>query len=211
MVSVFAPHSLWSRRPSAWACGLVVVAVIAGGCGDGDAGSDTTATDDETGDDTSNDTERVAGLTPAEACLDAVMVQQGRFEGNLRGSQSDLVYGGACGQGGPDVFMRVRVPLRADLQVAVRGQGFTPRLGLGTGCVSESTLACGESGQVSLRDVQAGTVLDLAIGMDAAEFDDLTAMLAPEDGPDPLAFVLELGMTQVLAAGVSAAKFGPLC
>lgn len=137
---------------------------------------------------------------PARSCEDAPRAKQGRFAGTLRGDELVPSDGGVCGGGGPDQFLRVMVPLRADLRVEARGRGFVPRVGLSSGCVGGSTLACGAGGIATVTDIDGGTELVLAIGADPAEFSALLAEEPAIEGSDPLSFEVDVGMTPVLSA-----------
>ena len=179
-----------------------MLALVLGGCGgaggggggEGGGGTSTGADTEATPD---NDAE-----VPSEDCAGAPAVAQGSFAGSLRGRTPDPVIGGVCGGGGPDVFLRVEVPLRADLRVEARGNGFTPRVSLApVGCLSAPMLTCGTNGVVELADLEAGTMVNLAIGVDAATFATLDELPPPDDGADPLGFVVDVGMTRVLARG----------
>ena len=139
---------------------------------------------------------------PSETCAEAPAVAQGRFAGTLRDRKPDPMTGGVCGGGGPDVFLRIKVPLRADLRVEARGNGFTPRVGLAPlGCLEAPMLACGADGIAELADLGEGTMVSLAIGVDEASFVALSDVAAPPDGPDPLDFVVHVAMTRVLSGG----------
>ncbi|MBL9103249.1 MAG: hypothetical protein JNL82_20050 [Myxococcales bacterium] len=186
-------------RPGAWllACAL--------GCGgepadpgdDGDAGADDEAAESTSG----GETAAAPGpQEPARTCEDAPRAKQGQFAGTLRGDEELPSEGGVCGGGGPDRFLRVMVPQRADLRVEARGNGFVPRVGLTPGCVGASPLACGADGIATVTDVAGGTELVLTIGADPQQFAGLLAEDPPVDGPDPLGFVVAVGMTPVLAA-----------
>jgi hypothetical protein len=141
-------------------------------------------------------------VSPSDECSAAPAVAQGRFSGTLRDCSPDPVIGGVCGGGGPDVFLQIAVPLRADLRVEARGNGFTPRVSLAPlGCLAAPMLACGADGIASLTDLAEGTVIDLAVGVDEASFRTLSDVGAPIDGDDPLGFVVDVAMTRVLATG----------
>lgn len=164
-----------------------------GGGGEGESGgaSSTGETDGVT---------QVEAQTPSDGCADAPTVVQGRYAGTLRDRQSDPTIGGVCGGGGPDVFLRVQVPLRADLRVEARGNGFTPRVSLAPlGCLGAPMLACSADGIAALDDLAGGTIVTLAIGVDADTFAALPEPSADE--PDPLDFVVDVAMTRVLARG----------
>ncbi|WAS95435.1 hypothetical protein [Nannocystis punicea] len=139
---------------------------------------------------------------PADACDDALLVSHGRYFGNLRPMKVDAAIGGACGGGGPDGFLRVEVPVRADLRVAARGVGFTPVLSLAPDdCLGGREIACATDAPLELRDLAGGTVLRLAVGVDPTVFSDLSEKPAPEDALDPLSYELDIGLTRVLLAG----------
>ncbi|MBZ5708786.1 hypothetical protein [Nannocystis pusilla] len=139
---------------------------------------------------------------PADACDNALLVTQGRYFGGLRELSAESPIGGVCGGGGPDGFLRVQVPVRADLRVAARGVGFAPHLSLAPDdCLGGREIACVAGAPLELRDLAGGTVLRLAVGIDEAVFSDLKQKPAPDDGPDPLSFELDIGLTRVLEAG----------
>lgn len=139
---------------------------------------------------------------PADACDEALLVSQGRYRGNLREMKVDEPIGGVCGGAGPDAFFRVEVPVRADLRVAAHGVGFAPRLSLAPDdCLGGREITCAADGPLELPDLAAGTVLRLAIGVDAAVFSDLKQKPAPDDAVDPLSYDLDIGLVRVLAAG----------
>jgi hypothetical protein len=62
--------------------------------------------------------------------------------------------------------------------------------------LSSSSVRC-----FAMPNLGEGTVLDLAVGVDAASFVALSDVAAPADGDDPLDFVVDVAMTRVLAAG----------
>lgn len=139
---------------------------------------------------------------PADACGAALLVSHGRYFGNLREFAVEPPIGGVCGGGGPDGFLRVEVPVRADLRVAARGVGFAPHLSLAPDdCLGDREIACVAGAPLELRDLAGGTVLRLGVGIDEAVFSDLKQKPAPEDAPDPLSFELDIGLTRVLDAG----------
>lgn len=139
---------------------------------------------------------------PADACSAAPLVSRGVFAGSLRNRTEDPGPAGACGGGGPDVFLRVDAEVRADLRVEASGVGFAPRLSLGLDdCAGGGELACGVQGPLELRDLAAGTVVRVTLGADPDVFSDLNEELPAEDAPDPLAFELRVGLTRVLGPG----------
>lgn len=139
---------------------------------------------------------------PSETCEEAPAIAQGRFAGTLRDRKPDPVIGGVCGGGGPDVFLRIEVPLRADLRVEARGNGFTPRVSLAPlGCLAAPMLACGADGIAELADLGEGTMVSMAIGVDEPTFLELSEVAAPSEGEDPLGFVVRVAMKRVLPTG----------
>ncbi len=178
---------------------VAVTAVVA--CGGGASGGTTevdamSSSGDESG---ANDPQL---QVPSESCAAAPMVEQGRFAGTLRDRGPDPGLGGVCGGGGPDVFLRVEVPVRADLRVEARGVGFTARVSLAPpGCQKAPMLVCGGSGVAELEDLSEGTVVTLAIGAEAELFAGLSGVAVKEGEPDPLGFTVDVGMRRVLAAG----------
>jgi hypothetical protein len=174
---------------------LMLMGSACGGGGGGEGESGGSSTGDSEG------TSQAQAQTPSDGCADAPTVAQGQFAGTLRDRHSDPELGGVCGGGGPDVFLRVQVPLRADLRVEARGNGFTPRVSLAPlGCLGAPMLACGADGIATLDDLADGTIVTLAIGVDADTFTSLSGP-APDDEPDPLDFVVDVAMTRVLAGG----------
>lgn len=191
---------------------------VAVGCNGGDGGGAEAGSEDSSGG-TTGEPLLAQTVIPSDECSQAPKVAQGRFSGSLREVSPDSATGGVCGGGGPDVFLRIEVPLRAELRVEARGNGFTPRVSLApVGCLAGPTLACGGDGLVALTDLGAGTVLDLAIGVDAATFAALAAVTAPPGGEDPLDFAVDVAMTRVLAtdavcmpAALGRCSSGTLC
>lgn len=176
-----------------------VAVAVAGGCGGEGGGGAGAGSEDSSGGGTGEPL-LAQTVIPSDECSRAPAVAQGRFSGSLRAVSSDSGTGGVCGGGGPDVFLQIEVPLRADLRVEARGNGFTPRVSLAPmGCLAGPPLVCGADGIVALTDLSAGTVIDLAIGVDAARFAALSDVVAPPDGDDPLDFVVDVAMTRVLA------------
>ena len=109
-----------------------------------------------------------------DVCLSASAVTPGAYFGSLQDKRSSG--GGACGEGGPDVFFRIAVERRSDVRVSAVGDGFTPRIGVfGNDCAvrfEDSGLLCtsGVPGWVS--DVPAGAELYVAVGASQSEIDD---------------------------------------
>ncbi len=166
--------------------------------GDGDAGEETSGS--STGDPTEGPAP--SEQAPSGSCDVAPRAEQGRYAGTLRGEEKEPPGGGVCGSGGPDQFLEVLVPARADLRIEARGNGFVPWVSLtSAGCLTEPQMLCSADGFAVLDDVAAGTELVLTIGADPAIFETMVAEAPPADGPDPLGFVVDIGMTPVLAAG----------
>ena len=186
---VAAPQAGWTLALALLGCGAG-----GGGAGEESGGSSTTG---ETEGPPSPELQ-----APTDLCPDAPEVGQGRFVGNLRERAADPGLGGVCGGGGPDVFLRIEVPVRADLRVEARGVGFTPRVSLApVGCLAAPMLACGADGVAALADLAAGTAVTLAIGADPKLFAAMNKTAAPDDGEDPLDFVVDVAMVRVLAVG----------
>lgn len=177
----------------------LVLALALAGC-DGPSGQSSGASTPDPDDTTTG--ALAEAPAPADACEQALLVTYGRYFGNLRGAKPDPATSGVCGAGGPDVFLRVEVPVRADLRVAARGVGFTPRLSLAPDdCLGGREIACAADAPLELRDLAVGTVLRLSVGAAPAVFSDLNEKPVPDGAPDPLSFELDLGLTRVLAAG----------
>jgi len=182
---------------------LLACALACNGGGGGEAGGDGEG-ETSAGSSTGMATEGAATpdeQVPSAACEDAPRAVQGRFSGTLRGDEKGPDSGGVCGSGGPDRFLRVMVPARADVRVEARGNGFVPRVSLTpAGCVGSPRLVCSADGFAALDDVAEGTELVLTIGADPAVFTALVANEVPEDGTDPLGFVVDIGLGPVLVA-----------
>lgn len=175
------------------------------GCnsGGGDAGGDGDEGEEMSGSSTGDATEGPAPSehAPSGSCDAAPRAEQGRYVGTLRGEEKEPPGGGVCGSGGPDQFLQVLVPARADLRIEARGNGFVPWVSLtSAGCLTEPQTLCSADGFAVLDDVAAGTELVLTIGADPTLFKTMVAEEPPADGPDPLGFVVDIGMTPVLAA-----------
>jgi hypothetical protein len=183
---------------------IVAAAAASMACGGGAGG--TGAGSSEAGEMSSSGEDTVANdpqlQVPSETCAAAPAVGQGRFAGTLRDHGPEPALDGVCGGGGPDVFLRIEVPVRADLRVEARGIGFTPRVGLSPpGCLKTPMLVCDGDGVAALEDLSEGTVMTLAIGIDPALYATLSGLPLAEGEPDPLAFTVDVGMRRVLAAG----------
>ncbi len=135
------------------------------------------------------------------ACGAAPDVGVGSWGGSLRRTVSSL--GGACGQGGPDAFLRLTPPTRVDLRVQARGVGFVPRVGVMLGACEERWedrgVLCTRGLEGWVYDVASATPVLVSVGIDP----DDPALDAPvsETPPDPLDFVLDVAMRRVLDAG----------
>lgn len=217
------PSSAVRRRalePSRWAaarpsfgtfgCSLGLAALLLAGCrdappddegGDGPMSLATTSGGGGGGDGSSSGGVYVPGDEATDQCGLAPVVQAGRHYGTLRGNASEL--GGACGLGGPDAFFRLEVPRRSDVWLQGQGVGFVPRVGvLPFTCTTDwatRTLACTEGVGTWLLDVAEGSSLVVAVGVD----EELPALdePPPSEGPDPLAFALDVRLRNVLAPG----------
>lgn len=152
--------------------------------------ADTTTGD---GDDESGSSgDAVSNEVGADVCLSAPAVPPGRYEGTLAGKSAS---GGACAQGGPEVFFRFDVARRSDVRVSAHGDGYDPRVGVfGHDCAvpfDEAGLLCttGTAGWVT--DVPAGSELYVAVG----------AATADVDGSRTGNYALEVSTRNVLSAG----------
>lgn len=193
----------WSGAAGAAAPGVWLLAcALACNSGGGDEGG---VEEDETSAGSSTGSATEGARTPDEqvpsaVCEDAPRAVQGRFSGTLRGDEKEPDSGGVCGSGGPDRFLRVMVPARADVRVEARGNAFVPRVSLTpAGCALSPRLVCSADGFAALDDVGEGTELVLTIGADPAVFKELVADEVPEGEEDPLGFVVDIGLRSVLA------------
>jgi len=146
--------------------------------------------------------EQVPGAA-SDRCSQAPNIAEGLHYASLRGHLPDL--GGACGTGGPDAFVRVDIPFRADLFVEGAGVGFAPRLGvLPASCGQDwddRALACTEGVGAWVLDLAAGTSVLVSVGIDPD--DELLQLPPPGEGDDPLDFVLNVSLRNVLGVGDS--------
>lgn len=153
------------------------------------------------GGDSSTGEPYVPSQDATDQCGFAPVIGAGRHEGTLRGNASEL--GGACGLGGPDAFFRLEVPRRSDVRLQGQGVGFVPRVGvLPFTCSTDwihRTLACTEGVGTWLADVAEGSSLVVSVGVD--EDHPALDLPPPMQGPDPLAFVLDVELRNVLEAG----------
>lgn len=179
-------------RSATWA----ILACAAVSCGGGAEGEDPAPTKDTTtgeGDDASSgSTGEPQQQDGVDVCLSAPARSPGLYRGTLAGADPN---GGACGQSGPDVFFRIEVSRRSDVQVFARGDGYEPRIGVfGNDCAvpfDEGGLLCtvGVPGWVS--DVEAGTDLYIAVG----------ASVSDVESSRTGAFELDVRTRNVLAVG----------
>lgn len=139
---------------------------------------------------------------PADLCEAAPLLAAGTYRGSLRNHEPAPAPAGVCRGGGPDVFIRVGAPVRADLRLEARGVGFVPRLSAAPDdCAVGREIACAADGAIDLRDLPLGSVVRVALGIDPAVFSDLNLQPAPDGAADPLDYELAVGFTRVLAAG----------
>jgi hypothetical protein len=180
----------------------VVAVMAAPACGGGAAGSGSSEVGEVSSSGETTGANDPQLQVPSEGCAEAPAVGPGRFTGTLRDRGPDPALGGVCGGGGADAFMRIEVPVRADLRVEARGVGFTPRVSLAPpGCLKAPMLVCDGDGVAALANLSEGTVVTLAIGVDPAVFAALSGVVVAEGEADPLAFTVDVGMRRVLAAG----------
>lgn len=103
-----------------------------------------------------------------DRCADAPVLTQSTWRGSLWNADAEA--GGACGRGGPEVFVRVSTPVRADLEVEARGNGFTPRIDIrDRGCDDDGVLACATGLPAQVLELAAGAEAWIAIGIDPAD------------------------------------------
>jgi hypothetical protein len=182
---------------------LALPAALALGCGGDDGAAATTTSTTTTTDATTGDTDTGAGLAPAAPpspiCAQAPTLALGRHQGTLRG----VAFGGPlapCDEGGPRVYLRVEIPIDADLNLAPAGGGFVARsAALADVCPPDITLGCADDGPLIVRDLPAGSAVLVAIS--AAPDDPALATPPPADGLDPLAFTVDIALTRVLGLG----------
>ena len=151
--------------------------------------ADTTTGDGEDDSGSSGDAIPEVGT---DVCLSAPTVPPGRYEGTLAGKSAS---GGACGQGGPEVFFRIDVARRSDVRVSAQGDGYEPRLGVfGNDCAipfDEGGLLCTSGTEGWVTDVPAGSDLYVALG----------ATTADVDGSRTGSYALEVSTRNVLSIG----------
>jgi hypothetical protein len=164
-------------------------------------GSDDSPAGTSTGPQDDTDTSSAFDSQPADQCVAAPLVRTGRHTGSLRGKTSDR--NGACDRGGPDAFVLLDVPRRADVNLLARGVGFVPVVGARSprcelGWSSTQHL-CTQGLEGWVLDLPAGSTLLVSVGIDPG---DPALASAPTPGlADPLDFVLDLELRNVLLEG----------
>lgn len=172
-----------------------------------------TATTGGSGTETGAGTDTASG-SPRDAilqdrCADARTVGAGRWYGTLADHRSSE--GGSCGLGGPDAFVGLEVPIRADLRVFAQADVWIPRVGVYAGpCGNDWAhrgLACTRGLPQWIQDLPAGTELHVVVGTDP---DDpvLERARQEEDASNLLTFALDLAFRPVLAEGEGCAGTG---
>jgi hypothetical protein len=134
-----------------------------------------------------------------DRCSTAPAVSTGLWAGNIRGAGVDA--GGACEMGGPDLFLKVALPYRADLVVDGRGEDFVPRVSvLPASCTEGRSLACAEGSALTLNDLPAGAEFFVVVGIDP---DDPALFVEPPSGGevDGLAVEVDLLVRRILDDG----------
>lgn len=169
-------------------------------CSEPDAEAPTEST--SAGGDTGTTTSAPYDSSPSDRCAVAPIVGAGRHLGTLRDKLSDR--GGACGRGGPDAFVVLDVPRRADVRVEARGVGFAPIVGVRPSrCELDwsTELLCTQGLEGWVLDAPAGGTLLVSVGIGS---DDPALGTSPEPGQsDPLDFVLDVSLRTVLLEGES--------
>ena len=178
---------------------VLLLAALLGACRDegepaADAsGSDADPVDDGDAEGSSSSTGDPLEEDGSDVCLNAAVTPPGLYRGFLGDKGSNA--GGACGAGGPDVFFRLGIEQRVDVQVRATGAGFEPRVGVwGNDCAARFSEAgllstAGTSGWV--LDVDPSVDLFVAVGGSA------DAVEASVSG----AFELEISTRPVLGMG----------
>jgi hypothetical protein len=171
------------------------------------AGESDTDSESETGE-PEPDTDFVA------TCTDALLHRAPiHLHGSLRPIVDAITFdvppiGLDCGlaEGAPIGFVRIEIPIRADVRIHTRGIEVLPRLAvLQAGCASEALdpdrlLACADALPVTIEDLRGGTELLLAIG--AAPDDPALSTPPPEPGVlDPLEVEIEIELRAVIDEG----------
>ena len=168
--------------------------------GDGEGEGEVTFFEPDALTETETESEGDEVVGPTDLCDDAPSVPTGRTLGTLRGASP--VLGGACGNGGPEVFVVIDVPRRSDVELTAFGMNFQPRIGvLREGCVGDwvdRALLCAPEGPGWVLDVAEGTALTVAVGIDP---DDPAREIIPTEGNEPLAFALDVRLRSVLEPG----------
>jgi hypothetical protein len=164
-------------------------------------------TDTETGED-EPESDFIATCTEA-----LVHTLPTHLRGSLRPIAEAVVFdvppiGQDCGliEGSPLGFVRIEVPIRADLRIHARGAQVLPRVAiLQAGCASEALdadrlLACVDALPEVVEDLRGGTELLLAVG--SAPDDPALATPQPDPGVlDPLKVEIQLELRAVIDEG----------
>lgn len=200
-----------TTRSRLLAAALALTVIACGGEeGDGQSSAaDGQSNDDAPQDEGDSDTGE-APPPPGDSCVDTPFIRTApaTFTASLRDMTPDPQgIGLACGITGPGMFLRVRVPKRADLTIAAQGHSYVPRVAvLAPGCIAEALdpsrlLACAEQLPITLEDLGPDRELLLHVGVDEAE--PALALPLPEDPAalDPLEFRLTLSLRSVLEEG----------
>ncbi len=188
----------YARSVLRWAVAGALCCPTFAGCkadAPGDPGNEAMEPDDDGGDSSTGDPSPGMG----DVCEVAPRVEEGPYQATLRGLSSTL--GGVCGNGGPEGFVRLMVPRRADVRLEAHGAAYSPIVGVLPGCVGDwddRSLLCTQGLPGWILDVAAGTELFVAVGI---EPDHPAIATIPEDGSDLLAFVLHVGLREVLTEG----------
>lgn len=142
-----------------------------------------------------------AGPTPppGDACDDAVTIQGRTWRGTLDEALPDLANGSvvglddACTMYGPDVFVRRRIPQRADVTIHAEGSGFVPQIAVLDGTCSNG-LACATGLPTTVLDVAAGSELVIAIAISSRDAKTIVS---------PIEATLTIEEREVLSAGAA--------
>ncbi|MEE9386439.1 MAG: hypothetical protein V3V08_23740 [Nannocystaceae bacterium] len=129
----------------------------------------------------------------------APVVGVGRWPGNLSGFHGEG--GGACGLGGPDAFLRVKIALRADAVIFAHGTGFVPRLHAalyGGADLPIRPSPCAHGLPLTLPDMPAGAEVTLVVGIDP---EAPAANLTGAASQDALEFAVDVSLREILGVG----------
>ena len=160
---------------------------------------------DPTGGETEGSSSGGPPVVLGDICENAPTIGVGRFVATIYNAASDVH--GACGEGGPEVFVRVATDERADLELTVEGSGFVPRLGvLGNACSADwdsEGIACTRGLPATVLDIAAGGSVVVAIGVDP---DDPVLVDASSD--HDMSFALDVKTRPVLEPGARCGQPG---